>query len=78
MSVTRRTMARMLAAAAATNATVGIAAAQAPRQNPQPAAAKPTAGQDLESARQDLRTNALQISRVALPMATEPAFRFRA
>ena len=73
MKVTRRSLAGMLAAAAA-----GTAAAQATKQNPAaPAKPKPDATQDLESARQDLRNNALQISRIALPMSTEPAFRFR-
>jgi hypothetical protein len=33
---------------------------------------------DLESAREAMRTNARQIAKVKLPMATEPAFHFKA
>jgi hypothetical protein len=33
---------------------------------------------DLESAREAMRTNAQQIAKVKLPMATEPAFHFKA
>jgi hypothetical protein len=33
---------------------------------------------DLEAARELMRTNAQQIAQVKLPMATEPAFHFKA
>jgi hypothetical protein len=33
---------------------------------------------DLEAARELMRTNAQQIAKVKLPMATEPAFHFKA
>jgi hypothetical protein len=33
---------------------------------------------DLESAREAMRANARQIAKVKLPMATEPAFHFKA
>jgi hypothetical protein len=55
----------MLAAAAAA-AQSGIS------QTPPPSDA------DLQSAREQMRTNAQQIAKVKLPMATEPAFHFKA
>ncbi len=65
MAVTRRSLARMLAAAAAATQTSGA-------QTPQPADA------DMQSARDQMRANAEQIAKVKLPMATEPAFQFKA
>ncbi len=65
MDVTRRSLARMLAVAAAAQRS-GIS------QTSQPANA------DLESARDQMRTNAQRIAKVKLPMATEPAFHFKA
>ena len=64
MKVTRRTLARMLAATAAVNG----AAAQTPS----------TEDEDLKAAHEQLQTNAQQLAKVPLPMATEPAFRFKA
>ena len=64
-AVTRRSLARMLAVAAA-----------AP-QAALPQSAAP-ADADLESARELLRNNVAQIGKVKLPMATEPACHFKA
>jgi hypothetical protein len=65
MPVTRRSLARILAAAAV-----------APRDGAAqtPAASNP----DLDSARELLRTNLQQIAKVKLPMAIEPACHFKA
>jgi hypothetical protein len=38
----------------------------------------PSASADLQSARDDLRTDAQRIATVKLPRSTEPAFHFRA
>lgn len=62
--VTRRSLARMLAAAAA----VPQAATS---QSPSPDA-------DLDSAREQLKNSAQQIAKVKLSMATEPACHFKA
>jgi hypothetical protein len=70
MAVTRRSLAKMIAAAAAAP---GLGIAQGIAQTDQPA---PNA--DLESARGQMRTNFQQIAKVKLPMATEPAFHFKA
>jgi hypothetical protein len=69
--VTRRTLGAMLAAA---GVSTQIAAAQAPAAQPARAADDP----DLEAARQQARNNGQLISRVKLPMTTEPAFHFKA
>lgn len=46
---------------------------------PQAAAPQtPPADADLDSARELLKSNAQQIAKVQLPMATEPAFHFKA
>ena len=66
MKVTRRKLAGILTAAV-------LAKAQAP-----PAPAKPTSDQDLTQAKQGLRSNALEIARIPMLMAVEPAFRFKA
>jgi hypothetical protein len=66
MRVTRRKLAQILTAAAAATTTLD-AAPQAP-----------SADEDLRSARADLRSNALRIAQVKLPMSAEPAFRFKA
>lgn len=66
MAVTRRSLARMLAAAAAVPR-VGVSQTN-----------QPPADADLESARGQVRTNIEQIAKVKLPMATEPAFHFKA
>ena len=42
------------------------------------AAQTPSEDEDLKAAREQARNNAQQIAKVALPMATEPAFRFKA
>ncbi len=62
MKVTRRDLAIMVAAAAV------------------PAGAQPQseAGDDTRSAEDALRNNAAQLQKVDLPMATEPAFEFKA
>jgi hypothetical protein len=66
MAVTRRSLARVLAAAAAVSRT-GVSQTNQPASNA-----------DLESARNQMRTNIEQIAKVKLPMATEPAFHFKA
>ena len=71
MNVSRRKLARMLTTAA-------VATQFAEAQAPPPAAAKPTADQDLAQAQTALRNNSSQISKVTLPMFVEPAFRFKA
>jgi hypothetical protein len=38
----------------------------------------PAPDADLDSAREQMKANAQQIAKVKLPMATEPAFHFRA
>ena len=70
MAVTRRSLAKMIAVVAAAPR-VGIA--QGVVQPDQPAA-----NADLEAARGQMRTNFQQIAKVKLPMATEPAFHFKA
>ena len=55
-----------------------LAAATQVRAQAPPAAAKPSADQDLLDARANLRTAAAQVARVKLPMAVEPAVRFKA
>ena len=66
MAVTRRKLAKMIAAAAAATR-IGIGQTDQPASNA-----------DLESARTQMRTNFQQIAKVKLPMATEPAFNFKA
>jgi hypothetical protein len=66
MKVTRRKLAGMIAA--------GATVASAPAQQP----ASSGNDDDLRSAREQMRGNALQIAKVTLPMATEPAFQFKA
>jgi hypothetical protein len=65
MDVTRRSLARVLAAAAVA---------------PKPSQAQPpsSADADLQSARDRMRSNAQQIAKVKLPMAVEPAVHFKA
>ena len=64
VKVTRRSIARMLGAAAAV---------------PQAATSQtPPADADLDSAREQLKTSAQQIAKLKLPTATEPAFHFKA
>jgi hypothetical protein len=62
--VTRRSLARLLAVAAVVPE-AGVAQSAAPDA-------------DLDTARALLRTNAEQIAKVKLPMATEPAAHFKA
>jgi hypothetical protein len=63
MKVTRRSLAQMLAVAAV----------------PQTGSSQePPSNEDLTSARDQMRTNIQQIAKVKLPMATEPAFHFKA
>jgi hypothetical protein len=66
MDVTRRTLARVLAGIV--SAPLSEAASQAPASEPN----------DDQSAHDLLKSNAQQLAKVALPMATEPAFRFKA
>jgi hypothetical protein len=64
MDVTRRTLARALAATMATTAVE---------------AQPPSAGSDDDkAAREQMRNSADQLAKVSFPMDTEPAFRFRA
>lgn len=65
MAVTRRSLARMMAAAAAA-AQAGVSQTA------------PPANADMQAARDQMRANAEQIAKVKLPMATEPAFQFKA
>lgn len=65
MDVTRRSLSRIVLAAAAA-AQVGVAQNTTP-DNP-----------DLQSARELLQKNLQLIAKVKLPMATEPAFHFKA
>lgn len=67
LKVTRRKLGTLLATA---SAAAQITTAQAP--------ARAEGDADLETARQQARNNAQLISRVKLPMTTEPAFRFKA
>ena len=62
-NLTRRSLTRMLAVAAAV---------------PQAATPQASPDADLESARELMRTNLQQIAKVKLPMATEPAVHFKA
>jgi hypothetical protein len=62
MNVTRRTLAKIVAAAAV----------------PVSAAAQSDADEETRSAHDALRNNAAQIAKVDVPMATEPAFHFKA
>ena len=64
MKLTRRQLATVL---------VSAAAVAAPQPAPTPAAAD-----DLTAARDRLRANAKAVANVAIPMATEPAFQFKA
>jgi hypothetical protein len=66
MDVTRRTLARLLAA------TVAVPVTEATAQTPA------SESDDDKSAREQMRNNAQQLAKVSLPMATEPAFRFKA
>ena len=68
MNVTRRTLAR-LAAAAAVARTVSPQAAQTPQAD---------GDADLVAARTELRNYYRQLEMVRLPAGTEPAFRFKA
>jgi hypothetical protein len=64
MKVTRRTLGRVLVATA-TATTLG-------------ATPQADADEESRSAHEALRNNAEQLKKVALPMATEPAFTFKA
>jgi len=64
MDVTRRTLARLFAA------TVAVPVAEAVPQASE--------SDDDKAAREVMRNNLQQLAKVPLPMATEPAFRFRA
>jgi hypothetical protein len=68
MNVTRRNMARMLAATTAIPAVVISADAQAPADS----------DEETRSAHDLMRTNAQALAKVKLPMATEPAVHFKA
>jgi len=63
MDVTRRTLARMLAGTAA------VAAAAAPQE---------TSDDDSKTVHEQMANSAQQLAKVKLPMATEPAFHFKA
>lgn len=62
MNVTRRDVALLVAAAAV----------------PGPAAPQAAADEETRSAQEALANNARQIDKIDLPMATEPAFQFKA
>jgi hypothetical protein len=62
MNVTRRTLAKIVAAAAV----------------PVSATAQSDADEEIRSAHDALRNNAAQIAKVDVPMATEPPFHFKA
>jgi hypothetical protein len=64
MALSRRGLAKAIAAAAVAGK---AQAQQAEAPNP-----------DLDSARQQMRSNVEQITKVKVPMATEPAFQFKA
>jgi hypothetical protein len=69
MDVTRRSLARTLATTLATAAAaqqVGVSQPAAP------------ADADAQSARDVMKSNAQQIAKIKLPIATEPAFHFKA
>jgi hypothetical protein len=63
MKLTRRNLATVLASAA-------VATAQQP--------ATPVPGDDLKTARDRMQANAAALDKPAIPMATEPAFQFKA
>ncbi len=65
MDLTRRSLAKALAVAAAVRPSAVAQSA-------------PPVDADLQSARDQMRSNAQQIAKVKLPMATEPAFHFKA
>ena len=71
MNVSRRKLAKII-----TTATFVSQVTQA--QTPPAAPVKSTADQDLVQAKAGMRANAAQVARISLPMAIEPAFRFRA
>jgi hypothetical protein len=52
-----------------------LAAAAVPQTD---SAQEPPLNEDLKSAREQMSTNIQQIAKVKLPMATEPAFHFKA
>jgi hypothetical protein len=64
MDVTRRTLARILAATAVVPVEVD---AQAPASS----------GDELRAAREELKSRAARMAAVRLPMSAEPAFRFK-
>jgi hypothetical protein len=63
MNVTRRSLAKLIAAAAA------VPAVAAPQSD---------ADEETRSAHEALKNNAAQIAKVEIPMETEPPFHFRA
>jgi hypothetical protein len=69
MDLTRRTLGRLLATAAAVRLESAAQTASAPA---------PSSEEALKAAREDLRGNARLLAQVPVPMATEPAFRFKA
>ena len=68
MNVTRRNMARLLAAATAIPAVIVPADAQAPADS----------DEETRSAHDLMRSNAEALAKVKLPMVTEPAVHFKA
>jgi hypothetical protein len=71
MRVTRRDLARLLAAAA-------VASQTAPAQTPQASRPPESAAELLRSARDEIQKSAAAIHKLQVPFATEPAFSFRA
>jgi hypothetical protein len=71
MAISRRQLAGVILA----STVVGQSAAQAP---PSPTPAPQSGDAQLEAARAEQRVRAQIIARVPLPMATEPAFQFKA
>ena len=68
MKLTRRQLAAALAARPFSQAVAG----------PQGAPPRPAPEAELAAARERLKANAETVARVAVPMATEPAFQFKA
>jgi hypothetical protein len=71
MKVTRRTLARILAATAAVPLRA-VPLAAVPQTPP------PDSDEELKNARDRMRNDAALLGRFPLPKATEPAFRFKA
>ena len=80
MKLTRRRLARSLAAGLPV-AAAAAAAAAAPQAAPAPQAEAPprraTVEEDMQSARENIRNNSGQLANFKLPIETEPSFQFK-